>query len=143
MHFDVTQWVQGGTHADFHLWIPWLAFCAGALVVWFYYLVEGRKRIFGSHALNKALFDKITNQFAAIAFVGWFLIFFLWADAGLLEWRLWRLIWLAWLVIVAGRWAIYFMFKYKTELEQYRAYRTHQKYVPQPKAKRAAKAGAR
>jgi len=136
----------GGTNpAPFKFWVPWIAFCAGALLVWLYYNVEGRKRLVRNHWLNKSILDRMTNQFAAVALVGWFVMLGLWAmDTTLFSWRFWQVLWLAWLVIVAGRWLFYFMFKYKGELAYYKWQRIHQQYVSPPKSKRgAARAGAR
>lgn len=160
MNFNLIQWLftdpcaAGGGPATgnstcpnpevFHFYLPWIIFCAGVLVAWFYYSVEGRKRLFAGDALWRSILDRVLNQLALIAFIGFFVMFFRnAADSSLFAWRFWRYGWLLWLAIVAGRWALYFMFKYKDERLGYNAYRTHQKYVPQPKNKRTARAGTR
>jgi hypothetical protein len=129
---------------QFHFWWQWLAFCIGIIVIWFYYWVEGRRRLFGNHALNKGIVDRLLYNFGVIAVVGLFIIFFRWAaDSSLFAWRFWRYAWLVWLAVITVRWAIYFMFKYKNELDTYQWQQTHQKYLPQPKSKRTARAGSR
>jgi hypothetical protein len=160
MNFNLIQWLftdpctAGGGPASgnadcpnpeqFHYYVLWLAVSLGLLVVWGYYQIEGRRRLVGGHALNKRIFDKMLNNFAVIGLVGLFVIFFRWAaDSSLFAWRFWRYAWLVWLAAITIRWGIYFIFRYKGDLDAYRNYRTHQKYVPQPKAKRTARAGAR
>jgi hypothetical protein len=160
MKFNLIQWLftdpctAGGGPASgnsdcpnpeqFHFWVPWLIICVGLIVFWGYYQVEGRRRIFGNHALHKSIFDRMLNAYAVIGLVGLIVMFFRWAaDSSLFAWRFWRYAWLVWLLAVTVRWGIYFIFKYKSELDSYRAYRTHQRYVPQPKSKRTARAGAR
>lgn len=160
MKFNLIQWLftdpctAGGGPASgntdcpnpeqFHYYAIWLAFCIGFLVIWGYYQIEGRRRLVSGHAVNKRIFDKMLNNLAVIGLVGLFIIFFRWAaDSSLFAWRAWRYAELLWLAAIAIRWAIYFIFRYKDDLEGYRSYRTHQKYVPQPKTKRTARAGTR
>jgi hypothetical protein len=129
---------------QFHYTWQWLTFCGLLLLLYFYYHIEGRKRLFGTNALLRSVFDKIMNQYALIAFVGPFI----WGarvamDSSFFSWRLWRYGWILWLAIVTGYWVYYFAFKYKGERNSYRAYQIKQQYIPQPKSKRSARAGAR
>jgi hypothetical protein len=158
MHINLIQWLftdpcsAGGGPASgnagcpnpeqFHFWWQWIAFCVGVLVIWGYYQIEGRRQFFGSHWLNKGIFDRMLNNYAVIGLIGLFLIFFRWAaDSSLFAWRFWRYAWLVWLLAITVRWGIYFIFKYRDDLASYRYQRTHQKYAPKPK--RTARAGAR
>jgi hypothetical protein len=127
----------------FHLFVPWMIFCGAALLLWFYYNVEGRKRFFGSHRIHKYIADKILNQVALAAVVGWILIFFVYADANLLSYRIWRVMWLAWLAVIAIYWTQFMIRTYPGWSRAYAQERTKAQYMPQPKAKRPAKAGSR
>jgi len=152
-NFNLFQWLftdpvnagaaVGAKSEAFHFYVPWIVFCAGSLLAWVYYNVEGRKRVVHSDALWRSILDRLLNHLALIAFVGFIIIFFRWSEAGIFSWRFWRYLWLLWLVVFSGRWALYFMFKYKEERLSYDAYRTHQRYVAQPKSKRAARASTR
>lgn len=129
----------------FHFYLPWIIFCALGLLIPLYYWVEGRKRFFGSHTLNKAILDKMMNQLALFAFVGPFIMFGRWAmDSSFFSWRIWRYLWLLWGAILVVCWLYYFIARYNHQLASYRAYRTKQQYMPQPKPKRkTARAGSR
>jgi len=152
-NFNLIQWLftdpvtaganVGAKSEVFHFYAPWIVFCAGSLLAWGYYNVEGRKRLFSGGALWRSILDRMLNHLALIALVGFIIIFFRWSEAGIFSWRVWRYLWLLWVAIFSGRWAVYFMFKFREERDSYQAYRTHQKYVPQPKSKRTARAGAR
>ncbi|HEU5440914.1 MAG TPA: hypothetical protein VFU88_16630 [Ktedonobacterales bacterium] len=129
----------------FHFYLQWGIFCAAILVVWFYYWVEGRKRFFSSHAIHRNILDRMTNQLVVLALVGPIIMFFRYAaDASLLADRFWRYLWLGWLAALVIYWAVYFVRTYPDQIKQYRAYRTNQRYVNQPKSKRPKSvAGAR
>jgi hypothetical protein len=129
---------------QFHFTWQWLVFCGIILLIWFYYQVEGRRRFFGNNWLNKSIFDRLLNQYALAAFVGPFIWFARVAmDSSFFSWRIWRYGWLLWLVILTGYWLYYFAFRYKEQRDGYRAYQVKQRYVPQSKSKRSARAGAR
>jgi hypothetical protein len=129
---------------QFHYTWQWLIFCGIILLIWFYYQVEGRKRLFGNNWLLKGIFDKMLNQYALIAFAGPFI----WGarvamDSSFFSWRIWRYGWLLWFVIVTGYWVYYFAFRYKAERDSYRAHQIKQQYIPQSKGKRSARGSAR
>lgn len=138
------QATPSGATEPFHFWIPWIVFCALGLLIPAYYWLEGRRRLVGAHALNKYVLDKIMGQLALYAFVGPFVMFGRWAlDYTFFSWRIWRYLWLAWGVGYLVYWGYYLIFKYPDMLRDYRRRRTMEKYIPQPKPKRTAKAGAR
>lgn len=129
----------------FHYYLAWMIFCALGLLIPLYYSLEGRKRFFGSHALNKYLMDRFMNQLWPIALVGWVLIGARYAlDSSLFSWRLWRYGWGIWLAAVVGYWLFYLAFRYTRELNWYRAQRIREQYYPKPNPKRrTARAAAR
>lgn len=127
----------------FHFYLPWIIVCVLGLLIPFYYWMEGRRRFFGSHTVNKYVLDKMMNQLALWAFVGPFVMFGRWAmDSSLFSWRIWRYLWALWAVILVVYWAIFFVRTYPKMLRDYKYRRTMEKYIPQPKAKRKT-AGAR
>src|SRR5579885_609981 len=127
-----------------HYTWQWLTFCGIILLIYLYYHLVGRRRFFGNNALHRGIFDKMLNQFALVAFVGPFIWFARIAmDSSFFSDRIWRYLWLVWLAIIVVYWAYYFMFKYKEQRDQYRAYHVKQRYIPQPKNKRSARAGTR
>jgi len=135
-----------GAAEPFHFWIPWIVFCVLGLVIWAYYWLEGRRRFFGGHALNKYVLDKITGQLALFSFVAFFIMFGRWAlDNTFFADRFWRYAWLAWGMGYLVYWGYFFAFKYPDMLRDYRRRRTMEKYIPQPKPKKAktARAAAR
>ena len=126
-----------GNEEVFHFYLPWIIFCALGLLTWFYYSVEGRKRLFGSHTLHKYILDRMTNQLALLSFVGLPLMAARrWMDSSLFSCRVWRYGWLLWGAILVVYWLVYFIRSYPQQIADYRRYRTMQKYIPQPKAKR-------
>lgn len=129
----------------FHFYAAWIIFCALGILLPLYYGLEGRKRFFGHHALNKYIMDRITGQLWPLALVGFMLIGMrAGMDATLFAWRVWRYGWALWGLGLAIYWAYYFGFRYAADRAWYRNKRTMEKYYPQPRAKRkAAKAGAR
>lgn len=128
---------------QFHFWVPWIIFCALGLLVPFYYWVEGRRRFFGSHTLHKGMMDKIMNQLALIAFVGWFVMGArAFMDSSLFSWRVWRYGWLLWIAIVVGYWVYFMIRRYPRLLDKHRYQRTMQQYIPKSRRERRA-AGAR
>jgi hypothetical protein len=132
-----------GAAEPFHFWVPWIIFCVLGLVIWAYYWLEGRRRFFGGHALNKYVLDKITNQLALFSFVAFFIMFGRWAlDNTFFADRFWRYAWLAWGVGYLVYWGYFFAFKYPDMLRDYRRRRTMEKYIPQPKHKKAKTARA-
>lgn len=145
------QNTPSGAAEQFHFWVPWIVFCVLGLLIWAYYWLEGRRRFFGSHALNKYVLDKITNQLALFSFVAFFIMFGRWAlDSTFFADRFWRYAWLLWGVGYIVYWGYFFLApkragKYQAMLRDYRRRRTMEKYIPQPKAKKAktARAGAR
>ncbi len=134
-----------GNPEQFHFYIPWIIFCALGLLAPFYYSMEGRKRFFGHHALNKYIMDRIMNQLWPLALVGFILIGMrAGMDSTLFAWRLWRYAWALWGLGLAIYWLYYFAFRYVGDRTWYNNKRTMEKYYPQPRAKRkAAKAGSR
>lgn len=124
-----------------HYLIPWIVFCALALFVPIYYGLEGRKRFFGSHRLNKWALDRFFNQLWPLGLVGFILIGAVAGDMSLFSWPLWHALWAVWALILFGYWAYYFAFRYREHLAGYRDQRTKQRYMPSPKPKRTA--GAR
>ena len=136
-----------GHPAVFHYYLVWIIFCAGTLLVWFYYQVEGRKRFVGGHALHKYMGDRILNQFALAALVGPVLMFGRWAmDASLFSWRIWRYLWVLWLVAIVVYWIVFMVRTYPAAIARHRQERLKAQYMPQPKSKkdkRTARAGAR
>lgn len=128
----------GGTGAPgFHFYVPWLIFCALGILIPIYYYAEGRKRFFGSHSLNKARMDKFMNYLWPLAAVGLVLMFCRDAQLSLFALRLWRYLWALWAVVFFGYCGYYLAFRYRTDLARYRAQKTFERYLPQPRAKRA------
>jgi hypothetical protein len=129
----------------FHFYLPWIIFCALGLILPFYYAMEGRKRFFGHHALNKFIMDRITNQLWPLALVGFILMGMRYAmDSTLFAWRFWRYGWALWCLGLAIYWIYYFGFRYANDRAWYKNKRTLEKYYPQPRGKRrTAKAGSR
>lgn len=134
-----------GHPEQFHFYVPWIIFCALGLLLPIYYALEGRKRFFGHHALNKYIMDRIMNQLWPLALVGFILIGMrAGTDGTLFAWRIWRYLWALWGAGLAIYWFYYFTFRYSGDRAWYRNKRTMEKYYPQPRQKRrAAKAGAR
>src|SRR5579871_3919009 len=95
MNFNLAQWLftdpcsAGGGPASgnadcpnpeqFHFYAIWLALCIGFLVIWGYYQIEGRRRLFSGHAINKRVFDNVTSNYAIIGVVGLIIVAFRWA----------------------------------------------------------------
>lgn len=123
--------------------IPWLIVCAGALAIPVYYLLEGRKRFVGHHALNKWALDRLFNQIWPLALVGFILIGAVAGNVALFSGHFWHIVWAAWGLALFGYWAYYFAFKYREHLAAFRHQRTKERYMPPPKPKRARPAGAR
>ncbi len=144
---DAGLQTASGKPEQFHFYLPWIIFCVLGLLIPFYYRMEGRRRFFGSHALHKAILDKMTNQLALLAFVGPFIMFARYAmDPTFFSFRIWRYLWLLWGVVLIVYWLVYFIRRYPTEIRAYRLHRTMRQYVPQPRAKRmrrTARAGSR
>ena len=137
------QATASGKVEQFHFWIPWIVFCALGLLIPLYYSLEGRRRFVGGHTLNKYVLDKIMGQLALYAFVGPFLMFGRWAlDNTFFADRFWRYAWLAWGVGYIVYWLYFFIAKYPGMLRDYQRRRTMEKYIPQPKAKKAKTARA-
>jgi hypothetical protein len=137
--------VGGDGIPPFHFYLPWIIFCALAILVPLYYALEGRKRFVGHHTLNKWALDKFFNQLWPIGLVGFILMGARYGEMFLLGLRIWRYAWALWVLIVFGYWAYYFAFRYREHLAAFRAHRTKQSYMPQPKSKRrpARPAGTR
>jgi hypothetical protein len=131
---------QDGTTV--HYLIPWIVFCALAIAIPAYYSMEGRKRFFGHHALNKWALDRLFNQLWPLGLVGLILIGAVYGNISLFSWPLWHLLWALWALGLFGYWAYYFAFKYREHLASYRHQRTKERYMP-PQKKRARAAGAR
>ncbi|HUY77789.1 MAG TPA: hypothetical protein VMV29_13535 [Ktedonobacterales bacterium] len=128
----------------FHFYWEWILVSALMLLIPFYYWMEGRKRFFGHHALNKYLLDKFTNQLWPIGLVGFALIGARYAEMAVFSWRVWRYGWALWAVAIGLYWLYYLSFRYARDLNWYRNQRTKERYMPKPKAKRSpARAGAR
>lgn len=126
----------GGAGAPpFRFFLPWMIFCTLGLLIPFYYRQEGRKRFFGSHALNKYLLDKFTNYLWPLALVGWILLGARFAQVAIFGLRVFRYLWLLWAVILFGYWAYYLVFRYRGQLRAYQHQRTLERYIPQPRAK--------
>ncbi|MEO7001034.1 MAG: hypothetical protein ABI068_04435 [Ktedonobacterales bacterium] len=133
-----------GNAEAFHYYLPWIIFCSLALLIPLYYALEGRKRFFGHHTLNKYLMDRFMGQVWPIGLVGFILIGARYAlDSSLFAWRFWRYGWLVWVAVIALYWLYYLAFRYAGDLAAYRAQRTLEKYHPQPNKRRTARAGAR
>lgn len=115
----------------FHFYLPWLAFCILAVLIPFYYSVEGRKRFVKDKPILKYMLDRYLGWLAIIAILGFPLIF---ARAFLFEyffaWRFWRYLWLASLVAWAVVWIVYLVRKYPQERDNYVAYQNRQQYIP-------------
>lgn len=132
------------TTSNFHFYVPWMIVCALGLLIPIYYWLEARKRFFWRNALHKYLLDKFTRQLWPIAFVGWFLIAFRYAQLSIFSWRAWRYAWAIWLVALLAYWAYYMIARYRGERARYLRQRELARYYPQIKARRrTAKAGAR
>jgi len=127
----------------FQFFIPWIIFCALALAIPIYYVLEGRKRFVGRHALNKWALDRLFNQLWPLALVGFILIGAVAADMSLFSGRFWRYLWALWGLGLFAYWAYYFAFKYREHLAAFRHQRSKARYMPPPKPKRARPAGAR
>jgi len=126
-----------GNPEVFHFYLPWIIFCALGLIIPFYYAVEGRKRFFGSHTVNKWVADKMMNHLWPLALVGFALIGARYAlNGSLFSWRIWRYGWLAWGVVLIAYWSYFFIARYDKMLKSYRAYRVKAQYHPQPNSKR-------
>ena len=121
--------------------IPWAIFCVLAILVPIYYGMEGRKRFFGSHTLNKWALDRLMNQLWPLGLVGLIFIGAASAEMSLFSWPLWHALWALWLLGIVGYWVYYVGFKYRGHLASYRYERTKQRYMPPPKPKKAS--GAR
>lgn len=134
-----------GNPEQFHFYLPWIIFCSLAILIPFYYGMEGRKRFFGAHGLNKYIFDRIMNQLWPLGLVGFVLIAMRAYFTGtLFQDRFWRYGWALWAVGLAIYWMYYFAARYGRDLAWYRNKRTLEKYYPKPRAKRRpARAGAR
>jgi hypothetical protein len=156
MHINLAQWLftdpQTATgdsaHPEmFHFYVLWALFNGVVLLAWLYYQVEGRRQLVGSHTLHKTILDKLLNQYALVALVGFLVMFFRWAaDSSLLADRIWRYLWLLWLGGLTMYWLVYFVRTYPEHRKQYVRFLTHQQYVSPPKSRRArrpARAGSR
>jgi hypothetical protein len=133
--------VDTGAAETFHFWWPWIGFCVGALVLYFYYLLEGRKRFVKGRTLpiHKYILDRVSNQVALLAFVGLFII----AGRALFvntffAYRFWRYGWLAWGAALAVYWLVYFIRHYHDDAARWIAHQTNARYIPQPRARRKA-----
>jgi hypothetical protein len=115
------------------------------LLIPFYYWVEGRKRFFGHHTVNKWAVDGLTNYLWPIGLVGFILMGAVTADMSIFSSRIWIILWALWALAFAGYWIYYFGFRHRLHLAAYRAQRTKERYMPQPRTKRrsARAAGAR
>ncbi len=133
--------VDTGAAETFHFWWPWIGFCVGVLILYFYYLAEGRKRFVKGRTLplHKYILDKASNQVALLAFVGLFVI----AGRALFvntffAYRFWRYGWLAWGAALGVYWLVYFIRHYHDERARWIAHQTNARYIPQARAKRKA-----
>ncbi|HLY31833.1 MAG TPA: hypothetical protein VKQ36_12460 [Ktedonobacterales bacterium] len=132
-----------GKPETFHYYVPWIIFNSVALLAVIYYWAEGRKRFFGGHALNKYLADRFMKGLLPIAIVGWVLLGARYAEMFLLSDRAWRYGWGIWVIIFGLYWLYYLAFRYARDLNWYRDQRTKERYMPKPRSKKAARAGAR
>ena len=129
--------------AKFHFYVPWIIFCALTILIPIYYALEGRKRFFGHHALNKYVLDKFMSYLWPIGLVGLVLVGARAAEMAIFSWRFWRYGWALWALAFFGYWAYYFAFQYRYHLAAYRAQRTKERYMPPSRSKRRQVAGAR
>jgi hypothetical protein len=110
------------------------------LLIPLYYGLEGRKRFFGHHTLNKWIADRFMNFLWPIGLVGLILEGARYANMAILGWRFWRYAWALWLAAFIGYWAWYFVMRYRLHLASYKAERTKQQYMPKPKRAKSASA---
>lgn len=154
MKFNLFQWLftdpyTAGINANlpgsevFHFLWPWLIFSCAGLLIWFYYMVEGRKRFVKSKPVLKYMLDRYLNWFAVICFIALPLIFArVFLDGYFFAWRFWRYLWLVGLVAWAITWVVYLVRKYPQDRANFAAYQNRQRYIPKNN-KRKAKASAR
>ena len=149
-NFNLIQWLFTSpadatgdpVHPEkFHFYIQWLVFNTALIAAWFYYQVEGRRRFFSSHYVHRRILDKMLNQLAIFAAVGYIVLAFRYAaTSSLLGDRFWRYGWLVWGLVLVIYWAVYFVRSYRDDVAGYREYLTRQQYVSPPKAKQAKRA---
>ena len=95
-NFNLIDWLfgQGGvgptSGAPFRFYIPWLIINIAVLLIPLYYGLEGRKRFFGHHTLNKWIADRFMNFLWPIGLVGLILEGARYANMAILGWRFWR-----------------------------------------------------
>lgn len=121
----------------FHYGWPWAIFCAAGLIICFYYAVEGRKRFVKNNPVVKYMLDRYLGWFAVICFVGFpILLARLYLDQFFFAWRVWRYLWLLWLVGWAVVWVVYLFRRFPRELAGYRARQNQLQYMPKKSNKR-------
>ncbi len=132
-----------GKPETFHFYVPWIIFLSVTTLAYIYYQAEGRKRFFGSHALNKYQMDRFMKGLLPIWLVGWALLGARYAEMFLLSDRAWRYAWAIWVVIFGLYWLYHLAFRYAGDLNWYRHQRLKERYMPKPRGKKAARAGSR
>ncbi len=154
MHFNPIEWLftdpytaasnAGQTNPEsFHFYIPWIIFCSLAILIPFYYSVEGRKRFLKDNPILKRVLDNYLGWFAVIGVVGFPLIFSrAYLGGYFFAWRFWRYLWLIALVFWAVKLVLYLVRKYPKEKASFLAYKNQQQYMPKS-GKRRQKAAYR
>lgn len=148
MGTNLVQWlftdpIQAGSKANlsgaepFHFLWPWLIFCLLGLLIYFYYVVEGRKRFVKSKPILKYMLDRYLGWFAVICFVGLPILGARMAlDFSFFAWRIWRYLWLVGLVLWAVWWIVYLVRGYSAEKASFDAYQRRQQYIPKGNKKK-------
>ncbi|HEY7019826.1 MAG TPA: hypothetical protein VH349_01840 [Ktedonobacterales bacterium] len=145
-NFNLFDWLFGqggvgpaaGSPEYFRFYIPWLIINIALLLIPLYYGLEGRKRFFGHHTLNKWIADRFMNFLWPIGLVGLILEGARVAQMQIIGWRFWRYAWALWLAAFIVYWLWYFVMRYRLHLTSYNAERTKQQYMPKPKRAKSA-----
>jgi hypothetical protein len=139
-----TDPTQAGTNGNlpgpepFHYSLPWLIFCLLGLLIYFYYMVEGRKRFVKSRPILKYMLDRYLGWFAVICFVGLpILASRIYLNNFFFAWRAWRYLWLVALGVWLVWWILYLVRRYPEDVANHTAYINRQQYIPKGSKKKA------
>lgn len=126
-------------NSTFHFYVPWLIACALALIIPFYYSVEGRKRFLRDRPIERRLLDKLMGWAFVLAIIALILMGMRWLlDSTFFSWRAWRYLWLLACLAVVGRYGYYLIRRYPKERADWRRRQVELQYRPKPKTKTRA-----